>query len=304
MMRRRHGRWMAVPALLIATGVGLGAVSPTAARAEGESGQAAAEAADPVVARIDGVAVYRSDVQKAYAQLPQQYRMLPMEQLFEPLLKQVIDGKLLAEAGRDAGLLDDPEVVKQMQAVEEQVVRNVFLRRMIDEQMTEDRLQAAYDEFVANYEPEDEVHARHILLETREEADAVVEALKGGADFEELAKEKSTGPTGETGGDLGFFKRGEMVKPFADAAFALEPGQISDPVKTQFGWHVIKAEGRRKSQTPSFDEVRDQLEADVAREIVDGETAALREAAEVETFGIEGEGAESNGSADKDGVAE
>lgn len=299
MIQRRHGRWMAVSALIIATGVGLGSLAPTMARAQGDTDQLpGAGANDPVVARVDDEPIYYSEVQWAYSQLPQQYRGMPLEQLFEPVLQQLIASKLLAAAGREAGLDDDPNVRRERRLLDERLLSSVFIARLVDKEATEKKLREAYDEFVANYKGEDEVHARHILVKTREEAEEVVKALKNGADFVDLAKEKSTGPTGQVGGDLGFFKRGDMVKPFSDAAFALKPGEISEPVKTQFGWHVIKVEERRKSPAPSFEQVRNQLRYDLAARILERETNDLRAKVDIQIYGPQGEDAARDGGAE------
>lgn len=225
MIQRRHGRWMAVSALIIATGVGLGSLAPTMARAQGDTDQLpGAGANDPVVARVDDEPIYYSEVQWAYSQLPQQYRGMPLEQLFEPVLQQLIASKLLAAAGREAGLDDDPNVRRERRLLDERLLSSVFIARLVDKEATEKKLREAYDEFVANYKGEDEVHARHILVKTREEAEEVVKALKNGADFVDLAKEKSTGPTGQVGGDPGLFQAWRHGQAILGCGLCLEAG--------------------------------------------------------------------------------
>src|SRR5436305_4950527 len=129
---------------------------------------------------------------------------------------------------------------------------------------------------------EQEVHARHILVETEDQAKKVTEDLKKGADFAELAKKESKDPGASDGGDLGFFTKEQMVPEFSTVAFALEPGKISDPVKTQFGWHIIKVEEKRTRKAPDFEQVKPQIETYVVRKAQADYVAKLREAAKVE----------------------
>jgi len=185
-------------------------------------------------------------------------------------------------AGSDAGLADDEEVKERVEALERRVIAETYLDRALDDAVTEDAIKAKYDEFVANNEPEPQVHARHILLENEEDAKAVIAELDDGADFVELAKEKSTGPSAPNGGDLGFFNRADMVAPFAEAAFAMEAGTYSkEPVQTQFGWHVIKVEEKKEGTQPSLDEVRQQLTAEVTRDAINTIVEGLREKADI-----------------------
>jgi len=133
-----------------------------------------------------------------------------------------------------------------------------------------------------------EYKAAHILVETEEEAQAVVEELEGGADFAAVAKEKSTGPSGPNGGDLGWFSKGMMVAPFEEAVVGMEAGALSAPVQTQFGWHVIKLEETRVKEAPSLDEVRDELRTKVEQDAVTAHIDALVENANVDKSGVEG----------------
>ena len=143
-------------------------------------------------------------------------------------------------------------------------------------------MRAAYDETVASQPPVEEVHARHILVATEDEAKAVAEEIAAGADFAETAKARSTGPSGPRGGDLGWFAKGAMVPEFADAAFALKPGEVSAPVQTQFGWHVIKLEDRRVKPAPTFEEMREELTQQLQTKAAEAAVLAARESAEVE----------------------
>lgn len=243
--------------------------------------QDAAPAEDPVLATVNGEEILESEVRATQQGLPQQYRQLPFEMLKADLLTREINQRLLMDAGREAGLADDEEVKAQLAELERRLIAETYLDRALNDAITDDAVNAKYEEFLETNEPEPQVHARHILLESEEDAKAIIAELDDGADFAELAKEKSTGPSGPNGGDLGFFNRADMVAPFADAAFAMEAGTYSsEPVQTQFGWHVIKVEEVKEGTQPSLDEVRQQLVAEITRdafnELVEGLRARCR----------------------------
>lgn len=250
---------------------------------------AAGKADDPVVATVNGAPIHRSEVEAARQDLPAQYQQFPLEIVFTPLVERLIDGKLLSTEGRKEGLAGDPEVKERMARIEDQVIQSVYLTRAIKAKLTDDVLQKRYQEYVKSHPPEPEVHARHILVKTEDEAKAVIAELKGGAKFADLAKQKSTGPSAEKGGDLGFIKRGDVVAEFADAAFALKPGQYTQtPVKTQFGWHVIEVEEVRQSPPPQFAEVKDELEREASRDMITEIVTGLREHAQIVRFNPDG----------------
>ncbi|KJE34621.1 peptidylprolyl isomerase [Thalassospira sp. HJ] len=247
--------------------------------------QDAAPAEDPVLATVNGEEILESEVRATQQGLPQQYRQLPFEMLKADLLTREINQRLLMKAGSDAGLADDEEVKAQIAALERRLIAETYLDRALNDAITDEAVNAKYEEFIATNEPEPQVHARHILLESEEDAQAIIAELDDGADFEELAKEKSTGPSGPNGGDLGFFNRGDMVAPFADAAFAMDAGTYSsEPVQTQFGWHVIKVEEVKEGTQPSIDEVRQQLVAEISRDAFNGLVEDLRDDAEIVNF--------------------
>jgi peptidyl-prolyl cis-trans isomerase C len=237
---------------------------------------------DPVVARVDGEAVHQSEVLEMARGLPPQYQAQLM-QIYPLLVQRLVDFKLAGKAGRAAGLAGDEEVKARVVQAEEQVIREIYIEREVAARITDEALQAQYKEFLANTPPKAEHHARHILLKTEEAAREVIALLDGGADFAELAKERSTGPSGAQGGDLGFFTADQMVSEFSEAAAALEPGQHSkDPTKTQFGWHVIKLENRRTAEPPGFEEVEPQLREEMARGAVEAVFKDLRDNATIE----------------------
>ena len=138
----------------------------------------------------------------------------------------------------------------------------------IDDKITEDALKERYDAMAKEISESEEIQARHILVETETKAKEIIAEIKGGADFAELAKERSTGPSKDKGGDLGYFTREQMVPPFTEAAFALKKGQVTEvPVQTQFGWHVIKIEDRRAVSPPIFNEAKQALRAEMSQEL-------------------------------------
>ena len=244
--------------------------------------QDAAPAEDQVLATVNGEEILESEVRATQQGLPQQYRQLPFEMLKPMLVDREINQRLLMLAGQDAGLADDEEVKNQLAALERRLVAETYLERAIAEKVTDDAIKAHYDEFIKTNEPEPQVHARHILLENEDDAKAAIAELDDGADFVELAKEKSTGPSGPNGGDLGFFNKGDMVAPFAEAAFAMEPGTYSkEPVQTQFGWHVILVEEKKDGVQPTLEEIRQQMEAEVTQQAVQDLIEELRSDAEV-----------------------
>jgi len=268
---------------LVALGIGLLALSlPVHAQ------QPAPQ--NPVVAVVDGTQVHRSDVEAVARALPEQYRQVPLPQIYGMLLERAIDFRLLANAAEDQDLAGEPDVQAALAKARADVLRDAYLRGKIDEGTTDERLRERYDD-LKNDEgfAQEEVHARHILVGSEDEAKEVIAQLEGGADFAGLAGEHSVDPSARSnGGDLGFFRRGQMVPEFAEAAFALEPGnRTTEPVQSQFGWHVIEVLERRTG-APSFEETEPRLRQEVAREIVTALVAELREGAEIELFNLDG----------------
>jgi peptidyl-prolyl cis-trans isomerase C len=242
-----------------------------------------------VVARIDGTELHLSDVESAQQNLPPQAQKLPLEQIYPMLLDRLVDGALITEAGRKEHLEQDPELQVRLKRYEDRLIQEAYLNQAIKAAATEDQLKARYQTFAKDTAGREEVHAQHILVKTEDEAKSVIAELDKGADFGELAKKYSTDPSASSGGDLGYFGHDDMVKAFTDAAFALPPGRYSKtPVKTEFGWHVIKVEDRRAGKPPSFEEAREQLSRDLAHEIIDAKLQNLRGAAKIEEFGLDG----------------
>jgi peptidyl-prolyl cis-trans isomerase C len=280
---------------LAAAAVGLLAISapvraqqPAPAAAPAAAQQSAA-ADNPVVAIVDGVAIHRSQVEDTARSLPQQYQQMPMQVLFGMLLDRVIDFQLLANEAERQNLEKDPTVQVSLAEARTEVLRDALIRRKIEEGTTDAKLHERYDQLKQSPNfAQPEVHARHILLKSKEDAQAVIKELQGGADFAKLAQQHSTGPSAANGGDLGYFRHDQMVPAFADAAFALQPGQFTtEPVQTQFGWHVIMVLDRRTVE-PSFEESEPQLRQDLAREIVTALVSNLQQGAKIQRFNLDG----------------
>ena len=243
-----------------------------------------------MVATVNGQPVRLSELEVAQQSLPQQYRNMPLQAVFPALLDRIIDSKLVVQEGKKSKVNEDPAFKKRMAFVEEQVLQDFWIQREIARKVTAEKLQQRYEERLKSMPSEEEVHARHILVATEDEAKAIIADLKKGAAFDKLAKEKSTDKaSGAEGGDLGWFKKSDMVKEFADAAFALKKGELTEtPVKTQFGYHVIKLEDRRKAPPPAFEELADQLREEMSREAVTAQLDQLRSGAKIEKFNMDG----------------
>ncbi|MEL7176680.1 MAG: peptidylprolyl isomerase [Pseudomonadota bacterium] len=233
--------------------------------------------ADTVVATVNGTDITVGHMMTARAQLPQQYQQLPDDVLFDGILEQLVQQTVLSQQTETAPKSVELSLENERRAAMAGVAINEFLAEPVDDAA----LQAAYEEKYATVEPEKEFNASHILVETEDEAKALVTELEGGADFAELAKEKSTGPSGPSGGSLGWFGPGMMVKPFEDAVVDLEDGAVSAPVETQFGWHVIKLNESRMKGAPSLDEVRDELTGELQQSSLEAHITELTDAADV-----------------------
>jgi peptidyl-prolyl cis-trans isomerase C len=248
---------------------------------------------NPVVARVDGTELRLSDVEAAQQNLPPQAQKLPLEQIYPTLLDRLVDGMLITEAGRKEHLDRDPDVERRLKRYEDRLIQEAYINRAIKQAETEDRLRTRYETFLKEKPAHQEVRARHILLASEAEAKSVIAELNKGADFVELAKRHSTDPDAASDADLGYTSRDDMVSEmgpeFAEAVFSISVGQYGKtPIKSRFGWHVIKVEDRRLSKPPSFEEAREQLSRDLAHEIVDAKLHDLRGAAKIEEFGLDG----------------
>lgn len=250
---------------------------------------AAKAADDPVVAVVNGYEILMSDIMNRRQQLGPQAQQYPMQLLFNLILQDMIAVRLVADEARKQGYDKESQVRRTVSQIEDQILQRELMSRYVKDNVTDDAVKARYDQFLKENPPLDEVRARHILVETEEQARAVIVRVGKGEDFGRLAKELSTGPSGKVGGDLGYFTREKMVPEFSAAAFELRPGDVTkSPVKTQFGWHVIKVEDRRTQEAPSYAQAAGQMREQVEEQLTRKYVNELREKAEVETFGPEG----------------
>ncbi|MEQ1952118.1 peptidylprolyl isomerase [Mesorhizobium yinganensis] len=248
--------------LLTVSGVAL--AQETAA----EPSKAAAVDPNKVIATVDGQPVTEADLQQAIQDLDQQFARLPEEQKRAAALSAVIEIRLLADEARAKGFDKSDEYKRRMAFLEQRALHGEVIEKEVAATITDEDVRKRYDTEMANTPPVNEVHARHILVKTKEEAEAVIKQLDGGAKFEDIAKEKSSDPgSGAQGGDLGWFGPGQMVPEFETAAFALEPGSYTkQPVQSQFGWHIILVEDKRAKQPPAFEQVKEQFRSLLLRE--------------------------------------
>lgn len=246
---------------------------PCAATAQDSSSSAAPPSAseapppapapiDPktVVATVDGKAITEADLSFLAQDMGQQLQQVPQDQVRATLLNQLIGNKLVAAAAVKGGLDQADDYKMYVQYLTERALYQSFIQQDVVAAVTPDQVKAEYDKQVAAMPDEDEVHARHILVSSEDDAKAIKAQLDGGADFAALAKEKSIEPGAkDSGGDLGYFTQDKMVKPFGDAAFALKVNEISQPVQTQFGWHIIQVLDRRPAAKPTLESMTQQI---------------------------------------------
>ena len=248
------------------------------------SSEAPASASDPVIARVNGVDIKQSDLALAEEDVGADMQAASPEAKREHLISYLADIIMVTQAADKKNLADDPDFKRRLAFLRSKLLMGYELQQEAKTALTDEALKQTYDEAVKSMSGQEEVRARHILVEGEDEAKAIIEQLKGGADFAKLAKEKSKDPGAAEGGDLGYFTKDQMVPEFADVAFKMYPGQLSNPVKTQFGWHVIKVEDKRIKQPPEFEKVKDQIEAYLARKVQSDFIAKLRQSAKVERF--------------------
>lgn len=243
----------------------------------------AAAQTDPVIAKINGTEVKQSDLNAAEEELAGQLPPMAPDAKRDYLVTYIADMLLVAKAAEDRKLAETEDFKRKLANARTKLLMEALLQAEAKASVTDEAMKKVYDEAIKQMADEEEVSARHILVETEDEAKKILADLKKGADFIAIAKEKSKDPgSKETGGDLGFFGKDQMVPEFAEAAFKLNKGQLSDPVKSQFGWHVIRVDDKRKKQPPEFDKVKDQLQTFVQRRAQAEMITKLRESAKIE----------------------
>jgi len=254
---------------------------------------APAFADDPVVAKVNGTEIHQSDLTVAEEEAGQLPPMSP-DQKKDYLVQFVADMILVSQAANEKKLGDTPEFKAKLDFARKKLLMETILQQTAKDAMTDAAMHKVYDDAVKTMSDEEEVHARHILIRAQagdekaskaaeDKIKAIIARLKKGEDFAKVASETTEDPSGKAnGGDLGYFTKEQMVPEFADAAFKLDKGQISEPVHTQFGWHVIKVEDKRKKPAPSFDEVKPQIEQYVTRKAQADLVTKLRADAKIE----------------------
>ena len=239
---------------------------------------AAAQADDPVLARVDGVEIHQSDLAMAEADIGGSLPPVQGDQRREALLSYLIDVNALARAAEAKKIDQTPAFPQKLAFARKKVLVETLLEQESKNAVSDKDIKKFYDE---NLKPQTEVHARHILVETEAQAKDVIAKLKGGADFAQLAKEVSKDP-GSDGGDLGYITKDQVVSEFGEAAFKLDKGKISDPVKSQFGWHVIKIEDKRERKPPAFDAVKDRIRVVLLQKANEDFVTKTRQGAKIE----------------------
>jgi peptidyl-prolyl cis-trans isomerase C len=243
---------------------------------------ARAEDSNPVLAKVNGADIRQSDMAIAEEELGPSLEKMDPATRHENLLAFLIDMKIVSKAAEDKKVADGEEFKRRLAFARNRLLMDQLLANEGKAATTDEAMKKVYDDAAKQIAGEQEVRARHILVETEDEAKEVKAELDKGADFAELAKKKSKDPGAADGGDLGFFTKDQMVPEFSAVAFSLEPGKISDPVKSQFGWHIIKVEEKRNRKPPEFDQVKAQIEAYVTRKAQADYVAKLREGAKIE----------------------
>jgi peptidyl-prolyl cis-trans isomerase C len=271
MMKPRH-------AIVLGLACAFLSASMTASPAMAED----AAAAPKVLATVNGKKITEADLKIAMedlgASLPQQLQGKARETY---LLDYLIDGQLVVQKATADKLDQTPDFTEKLGYLHDKALMEVMLGDVAKAATTDENLHKTYDEAAKAQKPETEIHARHILVATEADAQAALKRVKGGEDFAKVAKDVSKDP-GSEGGDLGWFTKDRMVPEFADAAFKLDKGQVSDPVKSQFGWHIIQVEDKRQKTFPPFDEVKDQIVRYVVQKAQSDMIVKLRDAAKIE----------------------
>jgi peptidyl-prolyl cis-trans isomerase C len=285
--RRPHRSVSLVFSALLACALGLFAVTLLAApKATAQAApKAAAQAAQPdkVIAKVQGVEIRESDLAMAEEDMGQQAQQLQGDAKRDALVSYLADVIIVAKAAEAKKVTDQKDFKNRIAFIRNKLAMEMLLVEEGKTATTDAAMKKVYDEAVQKAGPEEEVRARHILVPTEDEAKAVLAEIKKGTDFAELAKQKSKDPgAAAEGGDLGYFGKSQMVPEFAEAAFKMNKGDVSDPIKTQFGWHIIKVEDKRNKPAPTFADVKEQIETFVARRAQAEYIAKLRQTAKIE----------------------
>ena len=272
----------------VETAAGDAGDTPNPANPAGE-GEFVVEPGNPVVAVVDGKEITRVDVYRFIQTMPEQMQQLPVSTVYPMAMEQVINTRIVQNKADTADITETEEFKREMDIAKQQIARNLYLQREVDKKISEGKIKDAYDDYIKKIPDVEERRALHILLETEEEAKEVIEKLKAGEKFEDLARTMSKGPTSVRGGDLGYFTKNEMVPEFAEAAFKMEENStLETPVKSQFGWHVIRVLDVRERPKPTLEQMKPVIQAELRREVLDDLLQKWRKGVKVEQFDING----------------
>ena len=240
-----------------------------------------------VLATVNGEEITQADIDLFYQELPDQMKQIPVEQVQNQILDRLIDQQLILGEAKKARLDKRPDIERKLAYEKTKILNESYLEIVLEKEVTPERIREVYNRAIALEKKREEVKARHILVKTEAEALDIINALKRGGDFISLAKERSTGPSGKNGGDLGFFTADQMVPPFSKAAYALRKGETSDkPVQTQFGWHVIKVEDRRLAGARPFEELEPQIREQLVTKAYEKIIQQFRKTAKIEKMNL------------------
>src|SRR6516165_9934383 len=246
------------------------------------SSEAPASGPDPVIARVNGVDIKQSDLALAEEDVGADMQTVSPDAKRDHLISYLADIIMVTQAADKKNVADNPDFKRRLAFLRNKLLMGFELQEEAKAAISDEALHQTYDDAVRSSGGQEEVRARHILVEKEDDAKAILEELKAGGDFAALAKEKSKDPGAADGGDLGYFTKDQMVPEFAEVAFKMYPGQLSNPVKTQFGWHIIKVEDKRTKQPPQFEAVKGQIEAFLTRKAQTDFIAKLRQTAKIE----------------------
>lgn len=242
-------------------------------------------AADTTVAIVNGTKISKKDVDNAIKELGQKLEGVDKKQVFPLVVDQIINEKLLDDASAAAKIDESADFKKRVEILKAQLVKQMYFERLLKSKVSQEQVKAAYDKFEKENKGKIEVHARHILVPSEEEAVQAIKDLDAGAKFEEIAAKRSSGPNARSGGDLGWFLKDEMIPAFSEVAFKMKPGTYSKtPVKTELGWHVIKLEEKRERQVPKFAEVELAIRSQLSQQALKAVVSDLRSKADVKLF--------------------
>ena len=270
------------PLALAAGGLALLLATILCGCSKNSSSEVAVAGSDPVVARVNGVEIKQSDLALAEEDVGSDIQAASPEAKREHLISYLADIIMVTQAAEKKNIVDNPDFKRRLAFLRNKLLMGFELQEETKAAVSEEAMRQTYDDAVKSAGGQEEVHARHILVDNEDEAKAIVAQIRAGGDFATIAKEKSKDPGAAEGGDLGYFTKDQMVPEFAEVAFKMYPGQLSNPVKTQFGWHIIKVEDRRTKQPPEFDKVKSQIEAFLSRKAQTEFITKLRQTAKIE----------------------